>query len=799
MTPSPPADDGQLQGTTNKRKRNRKGLGKRFDCTAEGCGRSYSRAEHLYRHQLNHNSRQIFYCEYPDCPRTFVRGDLLKRHMDRHAHRGSHLGRRDLKHHHLDHQPPFRYQSPSAAASNTPPPGPCSATPPINDIHGHEASLGSYDAFPPQMTPQHLPAPFVPPPPQQAAVDARFLSPYIEAASLCEPSMVSMAGQIFGDHQVLSKSSCVGMSQDFMAHLFNPLPSTSGSSPAGLAAPNVNIGAQPGDGHQEGGGEYHYSLGGCFSAAPQQHHQQQHLEATLSEEKSRELFGLIRHRFHEQNVPPPETLSRRMMQAYITSYWNNVSDQMPILHRASFSPNQTPNLLLLAIMTLGAGCMDRTAVSDFLARHLRWEMFTDQGFRPPAQLWLLQALVLLELYEKMYSTRAMHERAHVHHGSMMTLMRRSLTGQKGGGGSTAGDQGWWRDWIATEAMRRVAFACLVIDATHAAMFGHSAAVMAAHELRQVVPCDEALWRAGSSSEFARIQASSLSSLPSPAHGTTLLQALRQTLSQTFDMPTLSSSPFGRTVLMAGLLSVSLQMQQRDVQVKMLGGDTPQDSWRTTMAAAYDFWKGNRSNDDEDDDEDGEDESTLLLHHLAHMTLHADIVDCQIFAGAKRLLGRVITPHEFGAARQRLHDSWARTPRARDATLHALKLLSSVLLRGPYDAHNDILLNRPWVLFLGALIVWCYGFALEGPGAAPTTMGPIQEMRRYLLRFGAITEPSHLQTTRGVNQNTALLMVLRESFQRSRWELLREAAQLLSNCLVLNTGGDGRSSDLSSFS
>jgi hypothetical protein len=29
---------------------------KKFECKHEGCGKSYSRAEHLYRHQLNRES-----------------------------------------------------------------------------------------------------------------------------------------------------------------------------------------------------------------------------------------------------------------------------------------------------------------------------------------------------------------------------------------------------------------------------------------------------------------------------------------------------------------------------------------------------------------------------------------------------------------------------------------------------------------------------------------------------------------------------------------------------------------------
>ena len=40
-----PTSDGN--GAARKRRKSRKGLDKRFECTAEGCGKSYSRAEHL--------------------------------------------------------------------------------------------------------------------------------------------------------------------------------------------------------------------------------------------------------------------------------------------------------------------------------------------------------------------------------------------------------------------------------------------------------------------------------------------------------------------------------------------------------------------------------------------------------------------------------------------------------------------------------------------------------------------------------------------------------------------------------
>lgn len=43
-----------VNGAPKKRKRVRKvNTDRKFECTHEGCGKSYSRAEHLYRHQLN--------------------------------------------------------------------------------------------------------------------------------------------------------------------------------------------------------------------------------------------------------------------------------------------------------------------------------------------------------------------------------------------------------------------------------------------------------------------------------------------------------------------------------------------------------------------------------------------------------------------------------------------------------------------------------------------------------------------------------------------------------------------------
>jgi hypothetical protein len=610
---------------------------------------------------------------------------------------------------------------------------------------------------------------------------------------------------------------------------------------------------------------------GYFPAAPQQVMAVNNLldqnvpEATISEEKSQEIFDFIRDRFHEKDHAPVERqrdsildgdrtnpdhmLSKRMMQAYIVSYWYHFSDQMPILHKPTFFPDKTPMLLLLAMMTIGAACLDRSnglkvtkagaKLSNFLAWHLRWEIFMDVNFRPPAKLWIFQTLLLLELYEKMYSTRELHERAHIHHATTIALMRRgrSLIGkttldsppnpreagsrgsrQSSTSGASHSTEDWWNHWITNEATRRAAFAAFIIDSIHATMFGHSG-VMAAHEMRLPLPCDEALWRATSSAEVGRIESNLMSQGIKPV---SFLEGIKRTLMN----QELKTNSFGRTILMAGLLSVTWHMHQRDLQINVLGGGVIQalggrDKWRATLTRAYDYWKADFDHALQQSDHNSDPywndaakrkelnivfESRTVLHHLAHMAMHADIVDCQMFARAKRLLGRAIGSQEFSSAQRRIKDHWAPSARARDATFYALKFLSSVLVSngsGPfsaggydqdktYGAHDDVLLNRPWVLYFAALVVWCYGFALEGPcGSASVPNSDseqMQQMQDYLVSFGSIRDPNELRTREGVNKNTALLMFLKNSFENSRWELLHEGSNLLSNCIVLNSGG-----------
>ncbi|PSN60006.1 hypothetical protein BS50DRAFT_217244 [Corynespora cassiicola Philippines] len=75
--------DAPLQYTkTGRISKAKKGL-KVHSCE---CGRSYTRAEHLRRHQKNHE-QTAFTCTFAHCGKTFFRLDLLQRHQERHQDR----------------------------------------------------------------------------------------------------------------------------------------------------------------------------------------------------------------------------------------------------------------------------------------------------------------------------------------------------------------------------------------------------------------------------------------------------------------------------------------------------------------------------------------------------------------------------------------------------------------------------------------------------------------------------------------------------------------------------------------
>lgn len=397
---------------------------------------------------------------------------------------------------------------------------------------GHGASFNQNSRVPvfpmdsyPSQSPQHTSnASFVAAVSQSLnALNSTSVGPYVTMpdGSLSVDMAVPYAYPIFGGDEYNRSPNAMG--DDFTAWLFNENQSAALGYPSGTAVmPGFNDnGALPYPGPFFPLDSSSISI--YPNVAPPQHAMSvlsivEHY--AMSEEKRLELLDLMNMQFNERphdavnkrkdavfdgdSNAENHILSLRMMHTYVGSYWYHQHAQLPILHKPTFTADKTPNLLLLMVIAIGAATLDKaygTALTDsaaefanFVVWHVRWEIVRDADFQPPAKLWIFQTLLLIEVYEKMYSTRALHERAHIHHDSTLTLMRRGSsligrpafdsppsmrddkTARSSGSNSatdTPGSEETWARWITNEATRRAAFAAFVIDSIHATMFGHS--------------------------------------------------------------------------------------------------------------------------------------------------------------------------------------------------------------------------------------------------------------------------------------------------------------------------------------
>lgn len=950
----------EVTGTTGKR---------RFDCTYPGCGRNYSRAEHLHRHQLNRmylhsgmcvekliadehpdNPKEIYKCDFPGCSRTFVRNDLCLRHRVRHDSRPKAAspyedpGREPLSPRSSLSDGPDYTASPASNIFATPKPPSSAMDSPVagrasfsgespyraTDLRAiiQQTQPGAQGAFEHIGTQNnaHLRHPSVP---NGSHADAGLTSQHTVQGDGRRPSVASpnssslmrrphSLGEVamenvdpailnataahsnsdmgsLGPLQSHDRPSAayslpslgeqpfndspVSVRDEFTAWLFDDASGFNTAPFSFTGQPVLGYGNVP---DVTGNTIYssYFADAGLDNVFPGLNQQPLAEVPTavpeppadsnlLSHAKRASLVSLMRDRFNENDNPfvrglreeifqgnldaDDHVLSIRSMQHYIGSYWYHFHAQMPILHQPTFSAEKIHEYLLLAVMAIGAANLNKAhgrAVTDaaarlamFIAWHLRWKVFMHSNFHPPAELWVLQTLLLLEVYEKVNATRMLHERAHIHHATTINLMRRGTalieSAHQDSARVPSTPNEWWSRWITAEATRRAAFAAFYLDAVHATMFGH-AAMMVVHEIRLPLPCDDALWSATSAAEVGRVESSLQANGIKPP---TFLDGLKKTLTGR----KVRTNTFGRMILMAGLLSVSWHMHQRDLQVSSIGVTQSMgvpDGWRIPLTKALDCWKKDFDENAElmrraalpwqkESASTGDDDMATtadVLYHMSNMAMHVECWDCQIFAGIKTLFGRKVTKAEYDRAKAKIFD-WCKGPGSKIAVYHALQLLRLVLLPGKdglrkvYNARDDCLLMRPWAVYYAALVVWSYGFAMDGvlrpfPNFLQTAPSPAsgggrmsrtpsnsmlsmahdgtefqteavaKDAEAFLRTVGAVKSPQQLDSIKdGRNNVVGLLATLEAAFRDSRWELLHEAAELLRNAIMLLRGAD----------
>ncbi|KAK7433293.1 hypothetical protein QQZ08_000231 [Neonectria magnoliae] len=869
------------------RHKRRKASCKEFQCTHEGCGRTYSRAEHLQRHQLNHSPKEIYYCDYPGCSFSFVRKDLYARHKLRHE--------RQIQ----QHRPRYSFSEDGSAWSDTQ--DEARETPAkerslsknnlssgdglgetdelglqseavgdsgqhdathdndMNNALGHFGDQRQFRSRESSLSPDKRPmgtAQFRMDQMQGADMPMGMPSPRMTRPERTRNQSFMIQGglpaatadQLLDDQPFgVSPSS----TDEFTSWLFN---GQGGVSSGYSFVPGSSLGGMGGYSNNFGQlcPEYPTQpsiMGGSFMEPVNLWFQSETIpmattmadvaqmgKTGLSEHKRQSLLQYMIQRFNEigsqgtksatdikneifgsDTDAETHVLSLVNVQKYLDSYWDSFHDQLPILHRPTFVPETAHDFLLLAVLIMGASMLEKkngpsdmtdkiSKFTTFVSWNLRWQVFMHADSHPPAKLWVIQTLLILEVYEKLNATRVLHERAHIYFPTTLSLMRRgsALTGKQSSYASRvpspllspkmgqpvrhihtssrpefdpSSPEKWWDHWIAQEATRRAAIAAFIIDATHAALFGHTPTLVI-HEIKLPLPCDNTLWSSDSPSEIGCVESSLYANGVTPI---TFLDGLQRTLNG----QKVRTSPFGRIALLAALLSVTWQMHQRDLDRSTLGPDTipgVQERWRPKLLRAFDWWKK-----DYDDgiahvrhaafdwqrlglssrggSDDGDAFQTLgtVLYHLGHITVYISMPELCIFAGVPQILGRTVSSLDWRRTEAKIKE-WVASPGAIGGVYHALQLIKLILLQEDprrnvlgeasgmsanftpppypkYDAGNDNLLHRAWALYYASLVLWAYGFVQDGD------IDPFPENLQYPSNnFPQMTTDSSIQSS-----------------------------------------------------
>ena len=801
-----------MNGTEIEGKKRRRVYGK-FRCDV--CDKQFIRADHLVRHKRNHDPQYLKYvCNWPGCGQKFFRNDVKEKHYKRHQLRLEKGVNDDSSNEKNEHQ--------NLSYANT------------DTSTTHEMSKTQAKGNLETKSDTHLNQELEelgPPVVQNHQNHLHRIQPAIQdlvqdQTNGIEDAIPDMASK------TLSPS-------DLIEWLFHDE-----TIPDALSGANHNASAFPNRHATDITSTFSPMtlLENIFAVSPNFPHS--HTRKTIDENVRHRLIEII----PSLDLNPDFNLIQ--IERFLEIYWLIYHPQYPILHRPSFTNFECHPLLLLAMIMLGASLTSCTGYQEAVLFHnpeklaneiaepLRWLIFSNPDCKPPAKVWVVQSLLLLETFEITSSSRALHERAYLHHGAKIQILRRSpilggdpLKDDNEEGAYILKDE-LWKKWIEIESMKRATLMAFYLDTVHATVYGHII-ILYAHQIKLSLPCEDELWEF----ENSKLTTETLPPVKTPK----FLGALKSLLHKR----KVHTSAFGKKILLAGLLTIMFQMQQKDLQLSFLEWDSIKDSWNETISLAIDVWridicsKGNCCDTETSLYFPKEDQKLLppmlrvddtrckfSLYHIAQIYMRITHYDYIIYAGAPSRMNVVAGTSEYRVVSHRVKE-WSTSINGRISVIHAYMLLCEMLLSPDnediiytYAPNTDPFLHRKNIIASAALVVFAYNFSLEGPESLifqersitddyypekEDGYSYLKRIRRCLSQTigGQFHTAKHsnstvyhnsiklhaesLQRIENKNHIVGLMKIFYKGYKNCNWEIGCEYSRLLKNCIERSLG------------
>ncbi|GES65216.1 C2H2 finger domain transcription factor [Aspergillus terreus] len=475
-------------------------------------------------------------------------------------------------------------------------------------------------------------------------------------------------------------------------------------------------------------------------------------------------------------------LSMQSLQSYCDLFFTRFNVTYPLIHQATFNPNAIEPAFLAAILSMGATYSSREAHQLAVGIHdaLRNQLFCHADFSPQPDLWVLQAMLLIDCFGKMRAGPKQRERAQLFHCVLIKLIRRSncCAIRTQGLSNRPDDLDFaWRQAMEQEQRKRLAMHCFMWDTQHAVLFSQSLC-MSAFEIRSSLPCSAAAWEANTADDWARHA--------SREQDHVFLNVLKGYITPGAVSRPRDLNSLARIVVLHGLMSVSADLKRRDQTT--LRSETPErvGAWTPRMGRSYDLWKV-------DFDADclamklgqtadprrftGVKTATHALYRAAHLALNVEVLDLQIAAGATQILGRTVTDDDRERSRRHL-PRWLHGESGASlvAARHAACLLHDAVL-SLHDWEQTDAFHFPWCLYLAALTCWAFHRGMDDhpPQERITT-----DISSLIVAMTTCPSMPELAALGGKYDTRGLLMVMAQQLATVRWAVVHDAMKVLLN-------------------
>lgn len=509
-----------------------------------------------------------------------------------------------------------------------------------------------------------------------------------------------------------------------------------------------------------------------------------HLPKISDATRDRTLALVAQSQYTDSTSP---LLSLEALQTYYDLFFSRFNISYPLIHQATFDPNQVDAVFLAAIVCLGATYSSREAHELAVGIHdsLRNHLFCHPDFSSQPDLWVLQTMLLIDCFGKMRAGPKQRDRAQLFHCVLIKMVRRSncCAIQTSIPAQPEDLESVWHKAMDAEQRKRLAMHCFMWDTQHAVLFSQSLC-MSAFEMRFVLPCDSSAWEALTAEQWFQ-HASQETTYP-------FLSALKGYVTPRSVPRIRHLNPLARMFLLHGLMSLSSDLGRRDQTT--LRSQTPElvGAWKPRIGRSYELWKM---------DFDADCMATKLgqgtnsyrfisiktaayaLYRAAHITLNAEILDLQICAGAPLILGRPVTPKDVERSHRNI-PRWLQdeSKMALQAAKHASLLLQEAVMS--LDEWDDAdAFHFPWCLYLATLTCWAFHLPSDsqrGPksGSQCDEHARNDEMSSLVVAMTTCSSPDELAALAGQYSTTGLLKVMAQQLATVRWAVVHDAMKVL---------------------